>query len=379
MTRTPAGERANKRIFRAPGRVNIIGEHTDYNDGLVMPTNTALYTWVSISPRSDRLVSVVSNAFADERQFDLDTIAASEQPEWIDYVQGVCAEIEARDIRLAGADIAIKGNIPLGGGLSSSASLELAIATAMLAVVNVELPPVEIAKLCQRAEHRFAGVSCGIMDQYAIACCGEGRAIMLDCRSLKEDAVEIPKDVSLLVTDSGVKHQLAEGGYNQRANECRDALAVCQLQLPEILSLRDVTFGQLQRISKQMDQVSLQRSRHVVSENDRVRAAFDALRTQDADKLGQLVSESHVSLRDDFEVSCSEVDSLVAIANSCDGVLGSRMVGAGFGGCVLSVVATEHIEGASQTICRKYKALTGSTPWMHTVSPALPAGEYIAT
>ena len=367
------------RVFRAPGRVNIIGEHTDYNDGLVLPTNTALYTWLAIKPRTDRVVSVLAKNFEKQRDFNLDAIEPSNKPEWIDYLKGVCAEIEATGITLCGAEIVIHGEIPIGGGLSSSASLELVMATAMLAISDASLPAQEIAKLCQRAEHTFAGVNCGIMDQFSITCCGEGQAILLDCRSLDTRPVVIPEEITLLITDSGVNHKLSDGGYNQRAIECQDAVAIIQERYSSVTSLRDVSPKQMHSVTEQLGDLLLRRCRHVVTEIDRVKTAFDALNSGDIETVGQLVSRSHSSLRDDFEVSCDEVESLVSIANACKGVLGSRMVGAGFGGCVLSIVQAEKIEAVRQQIAQEYRTNNGESPWMHTVASTMPAAEYSAT
>jgi len=367
------------RVFRAPGRVNIIGEHTDYNDGLVLPTNTALYTWLAIKTRADRVVSVCAKNFDEQQSFSIDAIEPSAEPKWIDYLKGVCAEIEAAGITLRGADIEITGEIPIGGGLSSSASLELVMAKAMLAISDASLPAEEIAQLCQRAEHKFAGVKCGIMDQFSIACCDEGQAMLLDCRSLDQQSVIIPEEITLLITDSGVKHRLSDGGYNQRAIECRDAVAILQERYSSITSLRDVSVKQMRAVAEQLGDLLLRRSRHVITEIDRVKSVFDALNSGDIETVGRLVSMSHASLRDDFEVSCDEIESLVSIADACAGALGSRMVGAGFGGCVLSIVRTEQVEAVKEEISRRYRTANGESPWMHTVASTMPAAEYSAT
>ncbi len=370
---------ANARLFRAPGRVNIIGEHTDYNDGFVLPTNTALYTWVAVMPRPDRVISVSSANFEERRHFNIDDIEPSNRPEWIDYIKGVCAEIESAGITLCGADIEIQGDIPLGGGLSSSASLELAVATALLANSGGTLLPRELAGLCQRAEHAYAGVNCGIMDQFSIACCDDGAAIFLDCRSLEIKSVVLPDNISLLVTDSGVKHQLSKGDYNQRAIECQQAVAILQANNPEISSLRDVSTQQPHDAACLLGECLFRRSTHVVTEIERTIAAYESLVSGDIEELGKLVQASHASLRDDFEVSCDDIESPVAVANSCDGVLGSRMVGAGFGGCVLSIVHTPQIELVEHQIASRYRTPNGKAPWLHTVVPTHPAEEWQTT
>jgi len=367
------------RLFRAPGRANIIGEHTDYNDGLVLPTNTALYTWLTISPRSDRLVMVTAENFAEQGRFDLGDIAPVQHPTWIDYLKGVAAEIEATGIELKGADLTIFGEIPIGGGLSSSASVEIAMAFAMLGIAGVSMPAREVAKVCQRAEHNYGGVNCGIMDQFSVACCRHGDAMLLDCRTLATESVTIPVEMTLLVTDSGVKHRLSEGGYNQRADECRKAVEILKASDSSIKALRDVEPETLDLHASMLGRDLLRRCRHVVSENQRVRQAFHALQAGDISGVGTLVKHSHMSLRDDYEVSCDEIESLVGIADACGGVLGSRMMGAGFGGCVLSVVRTECVSDVRREISEKYGAMCGAEPWIHTVSAAAPAGEVAVT
>lgn len=367
---------ANARLFRAPGRVNIIGEHSDYNDGLVLPTNTALYTWLMIKPRADRTVRVNTRNLEDTQSFSLDDIRRNENPGWLDYLKGVAAGITAKGIRLSGAEITIDSDIPIGGGLSSSASLELATATAMLAISGATLPPLEIATLCLQAEQRYAGVNCGIMDQYSVACCNRGEAIRLDCRSLEATSVSIPGEISLLITDSSVKHNLVEGGLNNRAGECTEAVARLAEFIPGISALRDVSTEQLDQHGARLDTMLHRRSRHVVSEIERVRQAFEALQANDAEKLGTLISASHASLRDDFEVSCDEIEALVTIADSCDGVLGSRVVGAGFGGCVLSVTRTDMLDDAIRQITARYRDVIGKAPWVHVVSVTDPVQEF---
>lgn len=365
----------NGRLFRAPGRANIIGDHTDYNDGLVLPINTALYTWLTITPRNDRLVVVTAENFAETKRFDLDDITPVQHPTWIDYLRGVAAEIEAAGIQLKGADIAIFGEIPIGGGLSSSASVEVAMAYAMLGIAGASLPEIEVAMACRRAEQNYGGVNCGIMDQFSVACCQQGQAMLLDCRTLATESVSIPAGMTLLLTDSGVKHRLSESGYNQRADECLEAVRILKSDDPSVTALRDLEPETLDVHATKLGSKLLRRCRHVVSENQRVRDAFHALQSGDIDGLGTLVKSSHQSLRDDYEVSCKEIESLVSIADACDGVLGSRMMGAGFGGCVLSVVRTEFVPDVTRKIAEKYGAICGAEPWIHVVSAAVPAEE----
>lgn len=361
------------RRFRAPARVNIIGEHTDYNDGLVLPTTTALFTTVSAVPRPDRIIRINSREVKGIQSFDLDDIEPTDNPGWIDYAKGVAAELEAEGIRLRGADLGIESEIPLGGGLSSSASFELAVATALLRLADKSLPGPSLAAICQRAETRYAGVNCGIMDQFTIACCKRGNAMLLDCRSLDVEQVAIPPSAGMLIIDSGVKHRLPESAYNRRAEECAEAIRIISQDAPQIVALRDLGMEMLESQKDRLGDLLHRRCRHVVRENRRVRDAFAALRSGDLTNLGKLISDSHASLRDDFEVSCDEVDQLVEIADECTGVCGSRIIGAGFGGCVLSLVESDKVDEAARQIRQKYKKVIRDDPRMHIVQAAEPA------
>jgi len=361
------------RRFRAPARVNIIGEHTDYNDGLVLPTTTALFTSVTALPRPDRIIRIESREMRNVQSFDLDDIEPAKNPGWIDYAKGVAAELEAEGIRLQGANLEIESQIPLGGGLSSSASFELAVATALLRLADRSLPGPSLAAICQRAEIRYAGVNCGIMDQFTIACCKRGNAMLLDCRSLDVEQVAIPPSAGMLIIDSGVKHRLPESAYNKRSDECAEAVKILSQDAPQVVALRDLKLEMLETQKDRLGDLLYRRCRHVVSENQRVRDAYAALRSGDLEKLGKLISDSHASLRDDFEVSCDEVDQLVEIADECTDVPGSRILGAGFGGCVLSLVGLDNIEEVAGKITQKYKQVTGHDPWTHIVQGSEPA------
>jgi len=362
-----------RRMYRAPGRVNIIGEHTDYTMGRVLPTTTAIYTSIMATARADRIINIRSVILDDTQSFNLDDVAISPKPGWIDYARGVAALIEERGVRLNGADMVVDSDIPIGGGLSSSAALEVATATALLNMAESSLPPEEIAALCRRAENEYAGVNCGIMDQFAIACCERGNAVLLDCRNLESKHVRLPANIRLLVTDSGVKHALADGGFNQRTDECASATEILAEHIVGVESLRDVETADLDRYHRELGDTLFRRCRHVVSENLRVLDACAALESGDSKALGVLFNASHASLRDDFEVSCDELDALVDIANDSEGVLGSRMIGAGFGGCVLSVVEVDKIEMATEHIRHAHESMTGNSPWMHLVTATDPA------
>ncbi len=360
--------------YRAPGRVNIIGEHCDYNDGFVLPTTTSAYTNVTAELRTDRQVQLFSRNLDDTKTFALDDVAIRPSPGWVDYARGVIAEIEADGTPLHGADIVINGNIPIGGGLSSSASFEIGIAVAMLDLAGATLPKQRIAQLCQRAEIRYAGVNCGIMDQFTIVSCQKGKAMLIDCRSLETKHVNIPTDARMLIVDSGKRHQLSECGFNDRAQECADAVAILSSANSDVSALRDVSLAMLEEYKGNLGAVLYRRARHVVTEIKRVLDAFAALRKNDLATLGQLISASHISLRDDFEVSCDPVNQLVTISDACPGVLGSRQVGGGFGGCVLCLTTAEHLDAVREQITVEYGRLSGADPWVHVVEATDPAG-----
>lgn len=357
----------------APARVNIIGEHTDYNAGFVLPTSTALFTRVTAAPRLDREIHVRSESMAEAQSFALDGLQPGGSTGWVEYVKGVAAGLQLAGIKLGGANLEIDSDIPLGAGLSSSASLELAVAMAMLGLSGRDVPDVDLALLCQQAEHEYAGVQCGIMDQYALACAKFGRALLLDCRSLQARQVTLPADISFILTDSGVRHSLVDGEYNSRADECAAALACLTRAQPAVESLRDVSGDMLETHKSNMNELQYRRSRHVVSENQRVLDTVQALEAGDLQQVGLLLSACHASLRDDFEVSCDELDALVECANSSELVAGSRMVGAGFGGCVLSVCKKSDATTAAAHIQDAYAAISGKPPWQHQLSSAQPA------
>ncbi len=358
-------------IVQSPARVNVIGEHTDYTGGFVLPTTTALYTRVTASKREDRLIEVRSRTLNDTQSFSLDALEPPGESSWINYVMGVAAVLSEAGIALRGASLEIESDIPLGAGLSSSASLELAVALALLGIAGRSVERAELARLCQRAEHDYAGLQCGIMDQYAVACARKGHAVLLDCNTLDTEQVAIPKTTTLLLVDSGVRHQLPEGDYNSRAEECRDAVS----RIDGLASLRDLDAGTLEEYKSRLGDTLYRRCRHVLTENQRVLDAVAAMRDGDTAKLGALISASHASLRDDYEVSCREVDELVAVSDRCPGVLGSRQVGGGFGGCVLVLVEAAAAASAASRIAAEYTAYAGATPWTHIVAATDPAKE----
>lgn len=360
-------------LVQAPARVNIIGEHADYNGGFVLPMSTALYTWATASPRDDRKIRVTSHNVGATCLFELDGIQPGESFSWVEYVKGVAAELEDLGIVLCGADILIDSDIPLGAGLSSSASLELAVAKALLSVAGQSVPGPDLAELCQRAEQRYAGVHCGIMDQYTLNCAMQGHAILLDCRSLEVVQIPIPSEMGFIVTDCGVKHRLPDGQFNSRADECVAAVEILARDGQEIESLRDLRTDILEANRTALGDVLYRRCRHVLTENERVRCAVKALENGELQDLGTLFNACHVSLREDFEVSCDELEALVSAANASNGVFGSRMVGGGFGGCVLSICRSDGATEVAQEIRANYASVTGKEAWQHIVEPAKPA------
>jgi galactokinase len=333
---------AESRVFRAPGRVNLIGEHTDYNDGLVMPLAIEAATLVAAAPRTDRALYAVSASEPAEVCIDLDQPGAPRTGSWADYLQGVVRALRSRGRRLAGADLYVCSTIPRGAGLSSSAALEVAVAHALLAISGESMGALELAAACQAAEHEWVGTRCGIMDHLAVLCGEVGHAMAIDCRTLRLQMVPLPLDeVALLVTDSSVVHQLAASAYNQRRGECEAAVEALRAVAPGVRSLRDVSPSDLARWGYLLPEPLAARARHVVSEITRVEEAVAALRARDWSRLGQLLYASHASLRDEFRVSTVELDLLVETAASVRGVFGARMTGGGFGGCVITLAPRE--------------------------------------
>jgi galactokinase len=341
-------------IFRAPGRVNLIGEHTDYNDGFVMPVAIHLSTWVAIAPRPDGRFLVHSENFSQTAKLG-ETDAG-----WSRYVFGVVKVFERMGYRFGGADLLIYSDLPIGAGLSSSAALEVAVGYALLGISETGLDLKELAHVCQRAEHEFAGVRCGIMDQM-IACLGRAQhALMLDTRSLKYELLPLPGNVSVVVCNTMVKHSLASSEYNNRRSECETAARTLGR------SLRDVTLPDLENLPEKI----YRRARHVVTENARVQNAAAALKRNNLDEFGCLMHESHRSLRDDYEVSCRELDVMVEIASSLDGVYGSRMTGGGFGGCTVNLVDANYVEPFRRAVAKRYKESTGLDPEVYVCTIA---------
>lgn len=358
------------RVYQAPGRINLIGEHTDYNGGFVLPSTIDLYTWVAVAPREDRMLRVYDGLGSRLHTLDLDHIEPGEKGQPVEYFKAVAWALAEHGVPLRGSDVAVAGNIPIGGGLSSSASLELALAFALLETSGVEMDREKLALICQQAEVEFVGAQCGVMDQFVVALGAPGQALKLNCRTLNYQLLAIPPELQLLVVHSGVSHRVSTGSYNSRRQECDAALKILQGVIPGMEYLCGLKKNLLEQNRKLLGDVAYRRVRHVVTENQRVLDAENALRNGDLEGLGVLVGQSHISLRDDFEVSCPELDRLVEIASGCDGVLGSRMMGGGFGGCIISLVREGAAGRAAAQIVAQYARKQGQTPWMHLAGPA---------
>ncbi|MEF3273491.1 MAG: galactokinase [Chloroflexus sp.] len=347
------------RIVRAPGRVNLIGEHTDYNDGFVFPMALDRATYVAARPRADRIVRVFSVKFREEDQFDLDHIVRDEQRQWVNYIRGVAKGLLARDLPLRGADLWIDSNVPAGSGLSSSAALEVAVGYTFQLLNNINLLGEELALLAQGAEHSFVGVKCGIMDQLIAALGEAGHALLIDCRDLSYRPVPIPANARVVVCDSGVRHRLAGSEYNQRRAGCEEAVRLLRPALGKIQALRDVRSTDLATYGHLLPPALLPLARHVVTENERTLAAADALAAGDLVKMGQLMVASHASLRDDYRVSIPELDILVELALAAPGCYGSRMTGGGFGGSTVALVAADRVDEFVAAMIAGYATRTG--------------------
>jgi galactokinase len=358
------------RIFRAPGRVNLLGEHTDYNDGFVMPCAIGFSTWVAIAPRPDRKLVIRSEEFSEQLEFDPENLPVRGKGVWSDYVLGIAVMLQEIGHSTPGASLLVRGEVPIGAGLSSSAAIEVASALALMSLNGAKLPMPEVAKLCQRAENVFIGARVGIMDQF-VSCLGRaGHALLLDCRSLEFRLIPIPENVRLVICNTMVKHDHASGGYNRRREECDEGVEILTQWYPNARALRDISLEQLERHKAEMPATIYKRCLHVVSENQRVLQGAEYLAAGDVNRFGGLMRESHQSLRDLFEVSCPELDTMVEIAESLDGYCGGRMTGGGFGGCTVNLVTAGEASGFAGQISERYQAATGIKPDVYVCSAA---------
>jgi galactokinase len=357
-------------VSRAPGRVNLIGGHVDYNDGLVLPAALELTMGVAFRPRSDARVRIHSVDFKEIVEFDLDELAPGSVDGWAAYPAGVAWAMVQAGYELTGIDAAVAGNIPLGGGLSSSAAVEIAFALAYRQSAEFDISEIELAKLGQVAENKYVGVRCGIMDQVASACAQAGHAIQLDCRNLEVGHVSLSPSLRIVVLDSEVKRELSGSDYNQRRRECEDAVARLKSLDYEIDALRDIWPDQLSGMLRHVPPPLDRRVRHVVGEIERVRLAVAALEQDETERFGELLFASHRSLRNDYEVSCDELDSLVELARQAPGCIGARLTGAGFGGCTVNVVSAALADDFVEYVETSYEKLYGVRPTAWTSDPA---------
>lgn len=344
-------------IIQAPGRVNLIGEHTDYNDGFVLPCAINYQAMVAAAKRSDDIVRVVSVDYGNQvNQFNLDQeIAFEPDCMWANYIRGVVKCLQGRGHQLGGMDIAVSGNVPQGAGLSSSAALEVVIGQTFKELYQLDISQAEIALNGQQAENEFVGCNCGIMDQLISAEGKENHALLIDCRSLKTKAVSMPEDMAVVIINSNKKRGLVDSEYNTRRKQCEQAARTFGVK-----ALRDVPIGLFNLRISELDEVVAKRARHVISENDRTEEAAKALASGDMKRMGELMALSHASMRDDFEITVKEVDTLVEIVKEVIGDLGGvRMTGGGFGGCVVALVPPSLVDNVKEAVEARYETETG--------------------
>ena len=359
-------------VSRGPGRVNLIGEHTDYNDGFVLPVALKRDVRFVLRPRADRQVRLYSMEFGESGAFDLDALRFVPDQLWLNYIQGIAQSLEQEGIRLTGIDAVLGGNVPRASGLSSSAALEIAAAHAFLAAAgqNDVLSGPRIAQLAQRAENHFVGVNCGIMDQFIRQLGRENHALLIDCRSLEYTLVPMPEDAALVIGNTRASRSLASSAYNERRSECDQGVALLQPPLPGVRALRDVTSAQLEANRALLPDNVYRRCRHVVSENERVLRTVDALQAGNLAEVGRLMDASHVSLRDDYLVSSTALDAMVDAMHRADGCLGARLTGAGFGGCAVALVKPGREQAVADAIFEHYPKATSIWPEVYMTKAA---------
>jgi len=357
------------RVFRAPGRTNLIGEHTDYNLGFVLPVALQLATYVAIAPSRDGRIRIASEHYEELREFDGDAIGSvAPIAGWTDYIIGVTQELARLGFVIQPVNLLVRSTVPEGSGLSSSAALEVSSALAFL--LGRPIDPLELARLCQRAERNYVGVPVGVMDQYISVFGREHAAVEIDCRSLANRTVPLPDGVRFVAVNSMVKHELSGSAYRERVAECASACQVLGAG-----SLRDVTPARLEAEGSKLDPVVLRRARHVVTENDRVNRFVQASERDDVTEMGRLMVASHRSLQHDYEVSCEELDFLVDRALNVEGVIGSRMTGGGFGGCTVTMLRPDATHRFREEIAKEYEGQFGIHPAIYDCIPSQGAGE----
>ncbi|HKY26915.1 MAG TPA: galactokinase [Pyrinomonadaceae bacterium] len=350
---------ARPRLFSAPGRVNLIGEHTDYNDGFVLPMAINRRTYVAAAAREDRRVRVRTLDLNDEAAFELDEPTTELDKKWLAYVSGTAWVLDRRHFRLRGTDLMITSQVPVGGGVSSSAALEVSSGKAFVTLAGATLDPVKLALAAQEAENVFVGARVGNMDQLTAALGKKEHALLIDCRSLQVKHIPLDHvDATVVVCNTNIKHELASSAYNQRRSECEEAVEILQRKLPSITALRDLSVDDFVAHENDLPEPIRRRCRHVVTENERTLLAAEAFAKGDIGELGTLMKLSHESLRDDYEVSCFELDTIVELAWSHPAVFGARMTGGGFGGCSVNLVAPAQVSNFCRFIADGYRKAT---------------------
>lgn len=341
-------------VVRAPGRVNLIGEHTDYNEGFVLPAAIDRDVMIAVRARRDRVVRVRSLNFGETVEFTLDDVRYDHDHTWSNYVRGTLLALGEAGAPLPGMDMVVTGDVPAGAGLSSSAALEVATAVAALAVAGFDLEGRDMALRCQRAENSFVRVNCGIMDQFASVLGKAGYALFIDCRTHECEPVPLPREYCIVICDTGVRRGLRDSEYNLRRSQCEEAVMLLRGRGMRVRSLRDVSPRELARVEAWLPEAVRARARHVVFENERVLHSVEALRAGRVDEFGRLMVASHASLRDLYEVSCPELDAMVEVALGIPGVAGARMTGAGFGGCTVNLVHEDAVDEFRRTVLTRY-------------------------
>ncbi|WP_420583020.1 galactokinase [Reichenbachiella sp.] len=347
-------------VFRAPGRINIIGEHTDYNDGFVLPAAIDLAVYVFIQKSGSDRSKLISVDLDESYSFSIDESLTPVGQGWVNYFLGVIDQLQQAGHELEGFNLMFTSDIPIGSGLSSSAALECGFGEALIDLFGIGVEKMELAKIGQSAEHKFAGVKCGIMDQFASCMGRDGHVVKLDCKSLEYEYYPVDfKAYDLVLFDSNVKHNLADSQYNIRRNQCEEGVQILQQFNAAIKSLRDATLEDLAHAKSSIDEVVFRRSKYVIEENTRVEEVCEALLAGEIEKVGQIMLETHNGLSKDYEVSCSELDLLIEIAMSCDGFIGGRMMGGGFGGCTINLIRKEQVDDVIEQVVSSYKKSTG--------------------
>ncbi|SDL04183.1 galactokinase [Halarsenatibacter silvermanii] len=365
------------KYFRAPGRVNLIGGHTDYNDGFVLPVAIDREIVLAAELRSDKKVRAYSCNFAEQASFQLDDIAYDEEVNWINYIQGIAYFLQEAGYRLQGMDAVIAGDVPVGAGLSSSAALEVSTAVTFSRLNRLDIDRISLARICRRAENEFVGVKCGIMDQFISALGRKNSAMFLDCRTEEFELLPAAgEDFKIVVADTGVEHNLASSAYNKRQQQCQEAVRYFDRWLEKpVKALRDINPAELAEHREKLPEIIERRCRHVLEENERVRECLQALKAGQIKRAGKLITLSHESLRDLYEVSCEELDLMVELALEVEGTMGARMTGAGFGGGTVNLVKKEVIEEFREFVGSGYRQKTGIDPDIYVCDIVEGAGE----